>query len=268
MKKINKCFKAAIIIAIALAFFLPGAAMAATMKTQVIPTQPFSPLSKAGGWVEQASNFWEASRGIQYLYAVDENVVWASAYDGGGSSIPVQEFTKTIDGGTTWEADVVDTAPTDGDIAMIMALDDTTAWVPIHSGDPQGIWKTSNGGTNWVRQDTALFSASGAFPNIVHFWNENDGWCQGDPVDGYYEMYTTTDGGDNWIRVPQVDIPDPAGAGEYGVVGYYDVIGDTVWWGTQYNSGNGRVFKSTDKGYTWSVYDTDFPSGCYIDIRM
>jgi photosystem II stability/assembly factor-like uncharacterized protein len=268
MNKKTNILKAAIVVAIALALILPGAAMATNMKTQVDQTQPYVPLTNDGGWIEQASGFWEPSRGVNYIHAVDENVVWAAGYDGGGSSIPVQEFTKTTDGGDTWEADVIGSAPDDGDIAMIMALDDMTAWVPIHSGDPQGIWKTSNGGDTWVRQASANFSGSGAFPNIVHFWNQNDGWCQGDPVDGYYEMYTTTDGGTTWIRVPEVDIPAPAGAGEYGIVGYYDVIGDTVWWGTQWNSGNGRVFKSTDKGYTWSVYDTAFPSGCYIDVRM
>ena len=268
MYKKNILLKATIVGIIALVLILPGAAMAADMKTQVDQTQKYKPLAKDGGWVEQASGFWEASRGINYIHVVDENIVWAAGYDGSGSSIPVQEFTRTLDGGETWEADVIGGAPDDGDIAMIMAIDDMTAWVPIHSGDPQGIWKTSDGGSHWSRQDTAEFSGVGAFPNIVHFWDENNGWCQGDPVDGYYEMYTTTDGGINWIRVPQADIPDPAGAGEYGVVGYYDVVGDTVWWGTQFNSGDGRVFKSTDRGYTWSVYDTAFPSGCYIDVRM
>jgi photosystem II stability/assembly factor-like uncharacterized protein len=268
MNKKTNMLKAAIVVAIALALIIPGAAMATNMKTQEIKEIPYAPVSKTGGWVEQASGFWEASRGIHYIHAVDENVVWATAYDGINPSNPNQEFTKTINGGELWEADIISEAPEDARLAMIFALDDMTAWVPIHSGDPQGIWKTSDGGDHWVQQVTAAFSGAGAFPNIVHFWNQNDGWCQGDPVDGYYEMYTTTDGGDTWIRVPEVDIPAPAGAGEYGVVGYYDVVGDTVWWGTQWNSGNGRVFKSTDKGYTWSVYDTDFPAGCYIDVRM
>jgi len=268
MNKKTNSLKAAIVVAIALVLIVPGAAMATNMNTQEIKETPHAPVGKVGGWVEQASGFWEASRGIHYIHAVDENVVWATGYDGITPTNPCQEFTKTINGGELWEADLISEAPVDGSLAMIFALDDMTAWVPIHSGDPQGIWKTSDGGDHWVQQTSAAFSGEGAFPNIVHFWNQNDGWCQGDAVDGYFEMYTTTDGGDTWIRVPEVDIPAPAGPAEYGVVGYYDVIGDTVWWGTQWNSGNGRVFKSTDKGYTWSVYDTDFPSGCYIDVRM
>jgi photosystem II stability/assembly factor-like uncharacterized protein len=216
------------------------------------------------GWVEQASNFWEPSRGIHYMHAVDENIVWGVAYDGSGSTLPVQEFTKTTNGGTDWFADTIDNAPVNGDTAMIYALDDNYAWVAIHSGSPQGIWATTDGGSSWARQDTALFSGAGAFPNCVHFWDQNDGWCQGDPVDGYFEMYTTTDGGANWVRVPSGNIPAPLG-GEMGTVGYYDVVGDTVWFGTQ--SGH-RVFKSEDRGLNWEVYETPFTTGAYVDIRF
>lgn len=219
------------------------------------------------GWIEQASGFWEPHRGVNYIHAVDENIVWAVGYDGSGSNLPVQEFTKTTNGGDLWEADVISGAPDDGDSAMIFALDEDTAWVPIHSGTPQGIWKTSDGGETWTRQDTAAFNGTGAFPNIVHFWDENVGWCQGDPVDGYYEMYTTTDGGVTWERVPEENIPEPL-PNEFGTVGYYDVVGDTVWWGTQCITSPGRVFKSTDKGHTWTVADTPFTSNGWVDVRM
>ena len=268
MNKKNNLLKAAIIIAIALIMVLPGAAMATESNNQQVKKSPYAQLNRDSGWVEQASGFWEASRGVNYIHAVDENIVWASGYDGSGSNLPVQEFTRTVNGGELWEADTIGgTAPSDGDIAMICAIDEYTAWVPIHSGAIQGIWKTSDGGVNWVHQDTALYSGSGSFPNVVHFWNENDGWCQGDPVDGYFEMYTTTDGGDTWTRVPSEDIPAP-NTGEYGTVGYYDVLGDTVWFGTQCSTNPGRVFKSTDKGYTWTVADTPFPSSGWVDVRM
>jgi len=267
MNKANNILKAAIVLTIALALIMPGAVMATDTKPKAIKKMPYAPIGKDSGWIEQASGFWETTRGINYIHAVDENVVWASGYDGSGSSTPVQEFTKTTNGGDLWEADTIGSAPDDGDIAMIMALDDMTAWVPIHSGDPQGIWKTSDGGDSWVRQDTAEFSGAGAFPNVVHFWDENDGWCQGDPVDGYFELYTTTDGGDTWVRTPSEDIPAPL-SGEMGTVGYYDVVGDTLWWGTQNGGNPGRVFKSTDRGYTWTVADTPFPSGGWVDVRM
>ena len=155
MKRKTIILKATVVLAIALALLVPGAAMAANMKTLPIQNSPYIPLARDGGWVEQASGFWEPSRGINYIHVVDENIVWASGYDGSGSQTPVQEFTKTVNGGELWEADVIGSAPDDGDIAMIFALDDMTAWVSIHSGNPQGIWKTSDGGDTWVHQDTA-----------------------------------------------------------------------------------------------------------------
>ncbi len=272
MKNLRNILKAAVVIGIALAFIMPGAAFFTDNQTTEIKEQIKYPiknkLSLGRGWVEQASNFWEPYRGINHVHIVDENIVWAVGYDGSGGLLPVQEFTRTTDGGETWEADVITSAPEEGDSAMIFALDENTAWIPIHTGDPQGIWKTSDGGDTWVRQDTANFSGDGAFPNIVYFWDENNGWCQGDAVDGYFEMYTTSDGGENWVRVPEENIPPPAASNEYGTVGYYDVVGDTVWWGTQCTTLPGRVFKSTDRGLHWTVADTPFPSYGWVDVRM
>lgn len=269
MKILNKTkivIQASVALAIALAFVMPATAMIQNTN-QNITRQTETTIQRSAEWIEQASGFWEASRGIHYMRAVDENICWAVGYDGSGANAPVQEFTRTINGGELWEADIIDGAPTGGDTAMIFALDDMTAWVPIHTGNPQGIWKTSDGGVTWAQQTTADFT--GGFPNCVHFWNENDGWCMGDPVDGYFQIYTTTDGGENWIRVPTENIPAPLSTIEYGVVGYYEVIGDTVWFGTQDQTNGGRVFKSTDKGYHWTVSDVIFPDvGAYVDIRF
>ena len=273
MKKIGKnVLKATIIFVVVFAFVMPVSAMINprdAIQPKTFINKPLNLLlSKGPGWVEQATGFWEPSRGLTFIHAVDENVVWGAAYDGLAPTGPCREFTKTINGGEEWLADIIVEIPDDGRIAMIYALDENTAWVAVHSSTPQGIWKTSDGGSTWVHQDSAVYNSSGSFCNVVHFWDENNGWCQGDPVDGYYEMYTTTDGGENWTRVPEENIPEPLGSGEYGTVGYYDVVGDTVWWGTQYQVDRGRVFKSTDKGYHWTVADTPFGAGCWVDTRF
>jgi len=188
--------------------------------------------SRVFDWADQNSGFPNASTGINYMQAVDADVIWGAGYDGSGSTLPYQIVTHTTNGGTNWTAIQIDTAPTDGDVAMICAIDANKAWVPIHTGNPQGIYYTDDGGTSWVRQESADYNLTGSFPNVVHFFNENDGFAQGDPVDGYYELYTTDDGGANWVRVPTENIPAPLG-GEWGIVGYYDAVGDNIWWGTQ-----------------------------------
>ncbi len=222
--------------------------------TQYVPITDSNELGKSSrdyGWIEQASGFTEPSRGIHYMHTLDENIIWATAYDGSGGGAIIQEFTKTTNGGELWTPGEVNNA-SGLELSMIFALDANKAWVPMYKSSGtnlQGIYYTPNGGANWTRQgDASMYTDAASFPNVAHFWDENIGFAQGDPVDGYYELYTTTNGGTTWTRVPSRDIPDPL-TGEFGIVGYYDVVGDTIWWGTN----KGRVFKSTNKGYNWTV---------------
>jgi photosystem II stability/assembly factor-like uncharacterized protein/thiol-disulfide isomerase/thioredoxin len=205
-------------------------------------------------WIEQATGFATASRGIKYISAVNENVVWATAYNGTTATNYITEFTRTTNGGATWTAGTITGYTSGYGSAMIFGLDANTAWMPVFNTTAGGgrILKTTDGGSTWTHQTTATFAGPAGFPNVIHFWDANNGWCQGDPNGGYFEFYTTTDGGTTWTRVPQANIPDPIAADEYGVTGFYTVVGDNVWFSTN----KGRVFKSTDKGYTWSVYTT------------
>ncbi len=213
------------------------------------------------GWVRQATGFADPTRGINYIWTVNAGTVWAVAYDGSGAGAPVQEYTKTVNGGEEWIPGEIDVPDTNLEPAMIFAMDDQKAWCPMHSGSPQGIYHTFDGGANWSRIGAAdMYTQTGSFPNVVHFFDENNGFAQGDPVDGYYELYTTTDGGATWDRVPERNIPAPL-TGEFGIVGYYSAVGDILWWGTN----KGRVYKSTDKGYYWTVCD-QVGSLTYVDI--
>jgi len=211
-------------------------------------------------WTKHASGFKTASRGIQYISAVDKRTAWAVAYDGTSSNDNVKEFTRTTDG-HNWTSGTINATGTDGlSAAMISAIDESTAWAALFDGSNGGgkIVKTTDGGENWEHQSTAAFTAPYGFPNVVHFWDANNGWCQGDPNNGYFEFYTTSDGGTTWTRVPQANIPDNLSS-EYGTVGYYAVYGDIVWFATN----KGRIFKSTDKGYNWDAYQTPLSNASF-----
>ncbi|MEN8120630.1 MAG: T9SS type A sorting domain-containing protein, partial [Bacteroidota bacterium] len=190
---------------------------------------------------------------IQYISAIDKRTAWAVASDGSGSNAKVKDFTRTIDGGNLWVSGTINAAnTTDYSSSMICAIDENTAWVPLFGPSGGGmIVKTNNGGETWTEQPTAVFSAPDGFPNIVHFWDENNGFCQGDPNGGYFELYTTTDGGITWTRVSEANIPSNA-TGEYGTTGFYAVFGDIIWFATN----KGQIYKSTDKGYNWVAYQT------------
>jgi photosystem II stability/assembly factor-like uncharacterized protein len=207
-------------------------------------------------WTVKATTFATVSRGISGISIVDANTVWAKAYDGvTNGSTTVKEYTKSVDGGNTWTSGSMGLGTGSGGlgISSITAASGTIAWVsafPATSG-LGGIWKTINGGTTWTKQTTALFNdASFSFANFVYFFNDTDGVCMGDPVGGYFEIYTTTTGGTTWTRVPSTNIPTPSPANaEYGYSNSYDVVGNTIWFGTS----SGRMFKSTDKGLTWTL---------------
>jgi len=260
MNKRTNILKAGIVVAIALALILSGAAMAANTETLSVNSKTFNPLNGDGGWTEQASGFWIQSIGIRYLDAIDNNTAWAVGYDGSGGNTYETWFTKTSNGGDLWEADTV-IGDTNYGLGNICGIDGDTAWAAVFYAGAQddtcGIYKTTNGGSTWTHQEGPLQGAA-SFANNVYFWNENEGVCQGDVRDGYFEVYTTTDGGDSWIRVPEANFSgDAPAAGEAGWTGVIDVVGDTVLFGT--NEGN--IWKSDDKGYTWTVSYTGIGPG-------
>ncbi len=236
------------------------------MKKILLISICFTVLSSFGQdfWNVKATAFTQINRGIDDISIVNNNVIWAKAYDG-ASDTPqnVRQFTRSIDGGNTWSAGSINlgTNSTTLNVSSIHAVSATTAWVTAYTDNGSlvlgGVWKTTDSGSTWTKQTSALFNdAANSYANLVYFWDENNGVCQGDPVGGYFEIYTTSNGGTSWTRVSSANIPTPL-AGEYGYVHNYDVIGNTMWFGTN----KGRLFKSSNMGLNWTVTQspiTDF----------
>ncbi len=217
-------------------------------------------------WLSQATGFTPVSSGVRNVSVVDTNTVWISSYDGSGGSANRQDFSMTSNGGSVWTAGNIP-APVSYDWAMIDGISSTTAWAVYYNavaGSGGGIWKTIDGGATWAQQGAGLIYNASSFPDVIHFWNDTVGFTMGDPNPGtQFEIYTTVDGGTTWNLVPAGNIP-VAIAGEYGIVGHYNVIGDTVWFDTN----KGRVYRSIDKGANWTVSATGLtvPANGAIDI--
>jgi photosystem II stability/assembly factor-like uncharacterized protein len=195
--------------------------------------------------VKKFTGFSNESEYPRYIHAVDETTAWAIGADGSGGGAEFKHFTRTTDGGYTWTAKTFSTNSTA--FSMIFALNKDTAFISAWgNGSGNHVLRTYDGGNTW----TPVLNGAGSesFFNVVHFFNPNDGVSQGDPQASEYELYTTTNGGNNWTRVSGANIPNPL-AGEYGITGLYTAIGDNIW----YTTNKGRVFYSTDKGYHWSV---------------
>ena len=208
-------------------------------------------LSSSAQWVEQATGFTTASRGINYLTIVNPNIVWAIDYDGSGTGQFITEFTKTTNGGTLWTPGQVLGGNTYG-LGNITAIDDQTAWVTVYNGAAAqdatcGVYKTINGGSIWTHMTGAL-QGSASFADNVYFWDANNGMCHGDVNSSYFEIYTTTDGGSHWTRVPKADINATVASGEGGWTTVICAVGDsTVMFGTN----KGKLYVSNDRGFHW-----------------
>ncbi|MCX8080209.1 MAG: hypothetical protein N3F09_03120, partial [Bacteroidia bacterium] len=150
--------------------------------------------------------------GVRFLDAVDPNVVWAIGYDGTAPNRNYCFFSRTTNGGNTWNSGVVFSStanPTIGDtntyvIANMEGIDANTAWVSAYLKQTQnkgGIFRTTNGGTSWTNMTftaAGMYTHAASFCNFVTFVDPTVGITQGDAnpfTMNEFEIWRTTDGG-------------------------------------------------------------------------
>jgi len=214
------------------------------------------------GWESHWSGYTTDSRGVKWITILNDtnqDVAWTVAFDGSGNGDDVYAVGVTTDGGVTWNTfDPVslENAINMG-ISMVFPTDANTAYIAAFNGGQgsigdQGLWKTTDGGNTWLRINTnTMYSDATSFPNLIYFFDANNGFAQGDPVGGEFEMYLTSDAGATWTPIDGANIDDPL-PGEFGYTNGYAAAGNTVWFTTNM----GRIFRSTDQGQTWQAFDT------------
>ncbi len=188
---------------------------------------------------------------------VNNEICWASWSTGWVSSSDyINGYLRTTDGGMTW---VCDTIPEieNGMIWWIDGIDENIAYMAVESWSAsgmQGIYKTTDGGTTWQKHP-GTYSNSVYGPAYIHFFDINNGVAVGevDPNTFCLEIYTTTNGGLDWNLVPSSNIP-PSVSAEFLEPVQVAEYGDCVWVPT-IGTGGPHLYKTTDKGYTWSLID-------------
>ncbi len=207
-------------------------------------------------WSEQSSGTAAEFRGLS---AAGPDVVWAAGRNGA--------YGRTVDGGETWTSGTVAGA-LDLFFVDVHAVDANTAYLlgTHFEGGLAKIYKTIEGGAVWIEQYRD--STPGVFFDGMAFWDAKSGIAFSDPVADGFLIVTTDDGGATWNRVPPASIPPPlpgeAGfaASGTGIAVYRD---SNVWFGT--GGGHvGRVYRSTDRGRTWSVAETPIAAGSTAGI--
>ncbi|MBI5538481.1 MAG: C10 family peptidase [Bacteroidia bacterium] len=211
-------------------------------------------------WIKQNTGFATASRGIDQVFIVNPYTVWAKAFDGSGGTTTVREFTRTVNGGITWTPGVINfTNATNYGVANIFAFDDSICYAAMFPTGSTGgvIVKTVDAGNTWSTANSPGFSTS--WLDFVHFFNTNDGVCVGDPAGNDFVIYTTANGGTTWTQVSIASLPNCL-SGEAGITNLYDAFGNTIWFGTS----SGRVYKSSNKGLTWTVSATGLGTSAIV----
>lgn len=194
-------------------------------------------------------------KGVKFMDAVDANVVWVTGWDLAAPRRNYNWYSRTTDGGATFAGGNIFSDTNTYVIANMEAIDANTAWVCSYMKGIQGmgaIHRTNDGGATWVNMTaTGMYtSTTESFANWVTFLTPQIGVANGDPVNGVFELWRTTDGGLTWNRVPSSNIPAPLSANEFAIVDLYAKVGSShLWFGTNGN----RMFRSTDAGLTYSV---------------
>ncbi|MCE3278201.1 MAG: C-terminal target protein [Bacteroidetes bacterium] len=151
--------------------------------------------------------------GIQML---NSSIGYACGFDFGlGNGL----FFKTIDGGNTWNSQIISILPNQMNFNSVYFTDPMTGYIAGHyvesgtGANKAVIYKTTDGGLTWSSQDL-----SGASLNVVQFVNDSTGYIGGYGSYGSCGssvIYKTTDSGTNWQPEPGINI--------YGIASMYFV---------------------------------------------
>jgi photosystem II stability/assembly factor-like uncharacterized protein len=174
-------------------------------------------------WTPQTS---PTTQNLNSASAVSNDLCWMSGESGA--------VIRTTNGGTTWTLN--NTGLAGLNFYSVFAINATECWLGQDDGT---LWHTTNAGANWsylVLQPTPIFI------NVIHFFDANYGFVQGDPVANQWRYYITTNGGANWTLPPNT--PNSVGT-EAGWNNSYAAL-DTghIWWGTNAN----KIWKGSLRG--------------------
>ncbi len=206
-------------------------------------------------WTSAGSGISATPRGIQGLAAIDASTAWGVTINPLFTSA-AREFTRTTNGGLTWQTGIIDAAAGQDFTAIsICALDANTAWVAMNDLGTSRLgrlYHTANGGQTWTQQVGSFNDLNKAL-TAVHFFDANVGIAYGSPATGdpgvdVLRIWRTTNGGNTWTELN--NLPNRL-SGEgifiYYGSGNYAALGDRMWIGTS----RGRIWHTDDRGATW-----------------
>ena len=200
-------------------------------------------------WHDTATGTTAHFRGLS---AVSASTAWVSGYTATDGVVM-----RTTDGGTTWQ-DVSPPGAAGLQFRDIEAFDANRAVAMSIGANPTDfrIYVTADGGQTWNL--TFVNAEPAAFYDCMTFFDKKRGLALSDPPDGqHFRIIATDDGGMSWhvtgLQMPMA-LPGEAAFAASGECLTSD-HGHRAWFGTG-GSTQARVFRSNDRGVTWTVAPT------------
>ena len=201
-----------------------------TYTGDVVPVHIYKTTNGGINWY--TTNLQDTIGSVYKIFFINKTTGWVAA---GYSPKSKAKILKTTNAGEDWFMQVQQGGA--DSFTSIFFLDSLNGWATSRY-----IWQTTNGGQNWIqRTDIPII-----FSDDIFFPNPDDGWI------GRYSsinnsLFRTTDGGLNWVGIPEV-----VGARKL----YF--FPDTVHWLT---IGFSRYYLTNDFGNNWIEFTNDVPSG-------
>jgi photosystem II stability/assembly factor-like uncharacterized protein len=131
-----------------------------------------------------------------------------------------------------------------------------TDYFMLSIGHPALLFKSTN-----TTQPVYKEEHEKVFYDSMKFFDTQNGIAMGDPTEDCLSIILTKDGGNTWHKIPCEKLPKVA-EGEAAFAASntnIKVLGTTAWIVT--GGAKARVFKTTDLGNTWEVFDTPIVQG-------
>lgn len=187
---------------------------------------------------------------IRALEVIDENTIIFSGY---GGLVGV-----SLDSGTTWDTTRVEHEGKTPSFRACDAFEDQMFIVSIES--PGLIFRLPLGD---LKSQELLYENDNpsVFLDAMAFTDDGIGIVMGDPQENCLTIIRNHAHESNWEEIPCKNIP-PVKNGEAAFAasnGNISIVGENVWIAS--GGGSSRVFRSTNSGESWSVYNTPMKQG-------
>jgi photosystem II stability/assembly factor-like uncharacterized protein len=137
----------------------------------------------------------------------------------------------------------------------VFFLNENLGWAA--NGYYSGVYKTTDGGTNWILQTTGGILGSAHYFRNIEFLDENIGFLG----TLNQKFYKTTDGGTTWNLVTNLT-PNPNAICGLDCVGTSTIYGCGAYFTPAY------IIKSTDSGNTWQYIDMSAYANALVEINF